>query len=202
MGASTFRQTATSIDFYNVVIVGPRLHDYPCTVPFEGPNPVLVQYLARQVRSRVLLASCSAACRDDLDLAGKEELEWRSGRLSADLLVPILCGRWRAERGDPRWSFVEVEVGADGGGRLISGRCVARGAPGRLLRIVARLAQFVFNLVDGTSFVIRLRVEVAAARASLTARALGALAGLGLRRGGGVVAALLRLTRRCCWRRV
>ena len=42
MSASTFRQTATSVNLYNIVIVGPRLHDYPCTVPFEGPNPVLV----------------------------------------------------------------------------------------------------------------------------------------------------------------
>ena len=140
VSASTFRQTATTVDLHNIVIVGPRLHDYPCTVPFEGSNPVLVQYLARQVRSRVLFAPCSAARCDDLDLAGEEELEWWSGWFSADLLVPVLCGRRCAERGDPRWSFVEVEVGVDGGGRLISGRCVARGAPGRFLRVVARLA--------------------------------------------------------------
>ena len=42
VSASTFRETATTVDFHNIVIVGPRLHDYPCTVPFEGSNPVLV----------------------------------------------------------------------------------------------------------------------------------------------------------------
>ena len=33
VNTSTFRQTAASIDLYNIVIVGPRLHDHPCTVP-------------------------------------------------------------------------------------------------------------------------------------------------------------------------
>ena len=159
-----------------------------------------VQYLARQVRSWVLFALCSAARRDDLNLAGREELEWRTGWLPADLLVPVLGGRWRAERGDSRRTSVEIEIGVDGGGCLISGRCVARGAPGRLLRVEARLAQLVLDLVDGPSSVIRLGIEVPAARASMAARSRGALAGLGLRRGSGVVAALLRLTRRR-WRR-
>ena len=42
VNASTFRQTAAPINLYNIVVVGPRLHDNPCTVPLEGPNPVLV----------------------------------------------------------------------------------------------------------------------------------------------------------------
>ena len=140
VSASTFRQTATTVDLHNIVIVGPRLHDYPCTVPFEGSNPVLVQYLARQVRSWVLFAPCSAARRDDLNLAGREELEVWTGWFPAELLVPVLSGRRRAERGNPRWTSVKVEIGVNGGGCLISGRRVARGAPGRFLRVVARLA--------------------------------------------------------------
>ena len=121
-----------------------------------------VQYLARQVRSRVLFVLCSAARRYDLDLAGKEELEWWTGWLPADLLVPVLSGRWRAERGDSRRTSVEIEIGVDGGCRLISGRRVARGAPGRLLRVKAWFAQLVLDLVDGPSSVCLLYTSDAA----------------------------------------
>ena len=42
VNAGTFRQTTAPINFHNIVIMGPRLHDNPRTVPLKGPNPVLV----------------------------------------------------------------------------------------------------------------------------------------------------------------
>ena len=106
------------------------------------------------------------------------------------------------EGGYSRGAFFVVVVGADGGGSLISGRGGARWASGRPLGVVAGLAELVLYLVDSAAFIVHFRVERAAARASLAARALGALAGLGLQRRSGVIAALLGLTRRRRRRRV